>query len=81
MEITLNGKTYDASAASEAIQQTIGRITVVDQELARIKNTFDITQIAKQALVNDIVFLLDKGDSGLVELESEETQEPEEGGE
>ena len=68
MEITLNGTTFDATGASEQVQQTIARITVVDQELARIKNSFDITQIAKQALINDIIFLLEKGDSGLVEV-------------
>lgn len=75
MEITLNGTTFDATGASEQVQQTIARITVVDQELARIKNSFDITQIAKQALINDIVFLLEKGDSGLVEVPTEEANE------
>ena len=75
MEITLNGTTFDATGASEQVQQTIARITMVDQELARIKNSFDITQIAKQALINDIVFLLEKGDSGLVEVPTEEANE------
>jgi len=68
MEITLNGKKYDASNASEAVQHTIGRIASVDQELARLKNSFDIAGIAKQALVSDLLYLLDQGESGLVEL-------------
>jgi len=69
--ITLNGKNY---AAGEATPETIGLVqdlSTIQAELNRLKVSFDIAGIARQAILNKVEASIDAGESGLVLIEDE----------
>jgi hypothetical protein len=70
--IKLNDKEYSVEKASGKVLAILSNIDGIDQELARLRNSFDIVNIAKQAMVNDIAYLIEIGESGLEEIKPEE---------
>jgi len=66
-----NGKKYDIATASPEARALLQDLATVQNELQRIKIQQDITLIAKQSIVGAIANLINAGQSGLVELETE----------
>ena len=75
--VTINGIQYDASNANQQTAALIQDLATIQAELSRIKTSYDITNIARTALLEGIKKLIEAGDSGLVEIQQENQEAPE----
>jgi len=66
--VIIGGVKYEAAGAIPEVNGLIQDLTIVQKELNRIKVTYDITTIAKQALLETISDAIASGESGLVEI-------------
>jgi hypothetical protein len=73
--VVIGGIQYDASNASQATGGLIQDLTTVQAELNRLKTSYDIVNIARGTLLQGISQLIESGESGLVEIPVETTEE------
>lgn len=69
--VVIGGVQFDATAATPEVQALIQDLSTVQVEMNRIKISYDITGIARQALLGNISNAIASGESGLVEIELE----------
>jgi len=74
--ITLDGVNYDASNASQETMALIQDLSTIQAEMNRIKVSYDIASLARQAIMEKTNFAIAGGESGLVKLDdAQESQE------
>jgi len=70
--VVIGGIQYDASAATETSAALIQDLTSIQAELNRHKLSFDIATIARNAVLGSLSSVVESGESGLVELVTDE---------
>lgn len=70
--VFINGKEYEASGASEEAYGLIQDISTIQSEMNKLKVSYDIANLARMAILEKTQSLIDSGNSGLVEIVSEE---------
>ena len=70
--VVIGGIQYDASVATEESAPLIQDLTTIQAELNRYNTSFDITIIARNAVLSTLATVIESGESGLVELVTEE---------
>lgn len=73
--VVINGVQYDAENAVDDAKALIQDLATVQAEMNKVKITYDIASIARQALLGNIASAIATGESGLVVIEEEEKSE------
>ncbi len=66
--VVIGGVEYDASEATKEVQALLQDLSVVQNEMNKIKITYDITAIARQSLLGSVSSAIATGESGLVPM-------------
>jgi len=69
--VVIGGIQYDASEASPETAALIRDLATVQNELNRLKTSYDIAGIARGTLLQSIASRIEAGESGLKELPSD----------
>jgi hypothetical protein len=72
--VVIGGIRYDASQASQEAGALIQDLATVQNELNKIKTSYDIANIARGTLLQSIAARIEAGDSGLVEIPTEDEE-------
>jgi hypothetical protein len=72
--LEIGGKKFDISNAGPKAASLINDLGVVQNELNRVKIQFDIANIAKNTILDNITQTISEGTSGFVEIGQPEAQ-------
>jgi len=72
--IIINGTTYDVTGATPPVAGLLQDLVIIQGKLEDAKMQYDIINIAKASLLEKVDGFISSGESGLVEVQENETE-------